>query len=53
MGGMVVEDDLDCGVGGIGVVEELEEFDEFAAAVTFLDQSMDVAGQQIDPCHQG
>jgi hypothetical protein len=24
MGGMIVENDLDCGVGGVGGVEELE-----------------------------
>jgi hypothetical protein len=28
MGGMVVEDDLDRGVGWVGGVEELEELDE-------------------------
>ena len=39
MGGMVVENDLDCGVGGVGGVEELEELDEFTTAVAFLDQA--------------
>src|SRR5215472_5086347 len=53
MGGMVVENDLDCGVGGIGGVEEREKFDELAAAVAFLDQGMDMTGKQIDPRHQG
>jgi hypothetical protein len=38
MGGMVVENDLDRGVGGVGPVEELEKLDEFAAAVMFLNQ---------------
>src|SRR5712691_12412085 len=52
MGGVVVENDLDCGVGGVGGVEELEKLDEFAAAVAFLDQGMDVTGEQIDPRHQ-
>ena len=35
MGGMVVENDLDGGVGGISGVEELEKLDEFTAAVAF------------------
>ena len=52
-GGMVVENDLDRGVGGVGGVEQLEKLDEFAAAVAFLDQGMDVTGEQIDPRHQG
>jgi hypothetical protein len=52
MGGMVVENDLDRGVSGIGGVEEREELDEFAAAVAFLDQSMDVTGEQIDPANR-
>src|SRR5258706_6089332 len=33
--GMIVEDQLDRGVGRIGGVEKLEEFDEFAAAVAY------------------
>ena len=49
---MVVKDDLDCRVDGVGRGEELEELDEFAAAVAFLDQDMDVAGEQVDACHQ-
>src|SRR5438132_14043634 len=53
MGGMVIENDLDRGVGGVGTVEELEKLDEFAAAVALLDQGMDVTGEQIDPRHQG
>src|ERR1700745_4439006 len=53
MGGMVVENDLDGGVGGVGGVEKLEKLDEFATAVAFLDQGMDVTGEQIDTGHQG
>src|SRR4051794_3073167 len=53
VGGMVVENDLDGGVGGVGGVEELEKLDEFATAVTFLDQGMDVTGEQIDTGHHG
>src|SRR5205807_8926493 len=53
MGGMVVENDLDGGVGGVGVVEEHEKLDEFATAVAFLDQGMYVTGEPIDTGHQG
>ena len=51
--GMIVEDQLDRRVGRIGGVEELEKFDEFATAMTVLDQGMDVTGEQIDAGHQG
>src|SRR5271163_2851753 len=53
MGGMVVENDLDRGVSRVGGVEEFEKFNEFAAAVAFLDQGMDMTGEQIDAGHQG
>jgi hypothetical protein len=53
MGGMVVENNLDRGVGGVGGVKKLEKLNEFTTAVAFLDQSMDVAGEQIDARHQG
>ena len=53
MGGMVVENNLDRGVGGVGGVEELKKLNEFATAMAFLDQGMNVTGEQIDPCHQG
>src|SRR5215510_8838729 len=53
MGGMVVENDLDRGVGRVGGVEELEKLNEFAATVAFLDQGVDVTGEQIDTVHQG
>src|SRR2546421_10032583 len=53
MGGMVVENDLDGGIGGVGGVEELEKLDEFATAVAFLDQGMDMTSEQIDTGHQG
>ena len=42
MGGVVVENDLDRGVGRIGGIEELEKFNEFAAAVAFLDEGVNV-----------
>ena len=41
--GMIVEDQLDRGVGRIGSVEQLEEFDEFATAMTIPDQGMNLA----------
>src|SRR6267378_783527 len=50
--GMIVEDQLDRGVGRIGGVEKLEEFDEFAAAVAILDQGMDLAGDEVDAGQQ-
>src|SRR5215813_4151535 len=53
VGGMVVEDELDRGVGGVSGIEEFEKFNEFAAAVTFPDEGVDVASEQTDPGHQG
>src|SRR3984893_18584294 len=50
MGGMVVENNLDRGVGG---VKKLKKLNEFTTAVAFLDQSVDVTGEQIDARHQG
>jgi hypothetical protein len=40
------------GVGRIGGVEKLEEFDEFAAAMAIPDQGMDLAGKQVDAGQQ-
>src|SRR6202035_2167792 len=53
MGGMVVENNLDRGVGGVGGVKKLKKLNEFTTAVAFLDQSVDVTGEQIDARHQG
>src|SRR5512138_557567 len=52
MRGMIVEDQLDRRMCGIGRVEKLEKFDEFAAAVAILDESMNLASQQIDAGQQ-
>jgi hypothetical protein len=41
--GMIVEDQLDRGAGRIGGIEQLEEFDEFSAAVAVSDQGMDLS----------
>ncbi len=49
---MIVEDQLDRRVGWIGGVEKLEKFDEFAAAVAILDQSVNRAGEQVDAGQQ-
>jgi hypothetical protein len=43
---IIVEDQLDRGVGRIGGVEKLEEFDEFTASVAILNQGMDLAGDE-------
>ena len=50
--GMIVEDQLDRGAGGISGVEKLEEFDELPAAMAVPDQGVDLAGEQIDPGQQ-
>src|SRR5271157_4636817 len=49
---MIVEDQLDRRMARIGGVEELEEFNEFAAAVAVLDEGVDLAGEQIDAGQQ-
>ena len=49
---MIVEDRLDRGRGRIGGVEQFEEFDELAASVAILDQSMDLAGDEVDASEQ-
>ena len=50
--GMIVEDQLDRRVGRIGGVKELEEFDEFAAAMTVPDQGMNLAADKVDAGQQ-
>jgi hypothetical protein len=47
-----VEREHAIGVGRIGGIEKLEEFDEFAAPVAILDQGMDPAGDQINAGQQ-
>ena len=47
--GMIVEDQLDRSAGRIGGVEQLEEFDELAAAVAISDESMDLAVSRSIP----
>src|SRR5215510_6444105 len=50
--GMIVEDQLDRGAYRIGGIQKLEEFDELAAAVAIPDQSVDLAGEQINSGQQ-
>src|ERR1035437_2790677 len=45
---MVVEDQLDRRTGRVSGIEKLEKFDELTAAVTLLDQGMDLPGEQIN-----
>ena len=40
--GMIVEDQPDRRMGRIGGIDELEEFDEFAAAMAILDQRIKI-----------
>ena len=49
---MIVEDQLDRGIGRIGRIEKLEEFNEFAASVAVFDEGADLAGEQVDACQQ-
>src|ERR1019366_9462412 len=53
MRGMIVEDEVDRGVGRIGFVETLEEGDELAAAMAVLDHGVNLAGDKVDAGQQG
>ena len=50
---MIVEDQLDRRVGRISGINELEKFDEFAAAVAIPDQGMNLSGKQINARQAG
>src|SRR5260370_25513688 len=52
MRGMIVEDQMDRGVGRVRRIEELEELDELTAAVTISDQGWHLARQQVDASRQ-
>src|SRR5689334_21646123 len=52
MRGVIVEDDLDRGHCGVGGIEHIEKFDEFATAMAVLDEGVHLAGQQVDAGHQ-
>ncbi len=52
VGGMIIENQLDCGAGRISGVEKLEEVDELPAAVAVSDERMDLAGKQVDAGQQ-
>ena len=49
---MIVEDQLDRGVGRIGGIDKLEEFDEFATAMAVPDQSVNLAADKVDAGQQ-
>ena len=50
---VIVEDDLDGGCGGIGLVEDFEELDELPTAMAIPDQRVHPASEQVDAGHQG
>ncbi len=52
MCGVIIENQLDRRVGRIGGVENLEELDEFAAAVAVLDEGVNLPGEQINAGQQ-
>ena len=52
MRGMIIEDQLDCSPGRVSSIEELEQFDELAAAMAISHERMDLAGKQINSCQQ-
>src|SRR5258708_31577291 len=52
MCGVIIENQLDRRVGRVGGVENLEELDEFAAAVAVLDEGVNLPGEQINANQQ-
>src|SRR6266566_2121107 len=50
--GVIIQDQLNRGVGRISGIEKFEEFDELSAAMAVSDESVDLAGEQIDPSQQ-
>jgi hypothetical protein len=51
-GGMIVEDQLDCGACWVSGAEELKQFDKLTAAMPISNECMDLAAQQVDPGQQ-
>src|SRR4051812_31959927 len=49
---MIVEDKFDRRLCRVGGVKELKKFDEFAAPVLILDQSVNLAGDQVNSGQQ-
>ena len=49
---VVVEDQLDGGVGRIGGIDFLEEADELPRTMPVLDTGVNLAAEQIDPGEQ-
>ena len=52
MCGVIVEDQLDCGIRRIGGIKPLEEANELTRPMAILDASMHFACEQIDPGEQ-
>ena len=52
VGGMIVDKDFDRGRGRLGGVDLLEDLDELARAMPFLDAGVDDASHQIDASQQ-
>jgi hypothetical protein len=52
MSGMIVEDQMDRRVGRVGGFENSEVFNDFAAPVAILHQSVNLTGQQVDSGQQ-
>src|SRR6516165_10280710 len=50
--GMIVENQLDRGAGGISGIKKLEEFDELSAAIPISDQGVNLPGEQINSGQQ-
>src|SRR5262249_61940444 len=50
--GMIVENQLDRGVGRVCGIEQPQELNELVAAVAVADERMDLAGEQINPGQQ-
>jgi hypothetical protein len=48
MGRVIIKDQPDRRMGRIGSVDKLEKFDKFATAVAILDESVNLAGEQIN-----
>ena len=46
--GVIIEDHLDRGHRGVGGIQHIEEFDEFATAMAVLDEGVHLAAQQVD-----
>ena len=46
---MIIQDEADCRVGGIALVEKFEKLDELPTAVALFDQGVNLAGNRSMP----